>query len=75
MEDVLLGSDMYLRLGYAAESFRNDRDGLCCKLIIPMCSASGDNHLMQFKSSVALKDYAGSAERFALSQHLTYNHF
>lgn len=75
VEDVLLGSDMYLRLGYAAESFRNDRDGLLLQAYYSDVLASGDNHLMQFKSSVALKDYAGSAERFALSQHLTYNHF
>ncbi len=75
VEDVLLGSDMYVRLGYAGERFHNDRDGLLMQAYFSDVLASGDNHLLQFKSSVALKDYAGSAERFALTQHLTYNHF
>ncbi|HMY39960.1 MAG TPA: hypothetical protein PK011_11600 [Marinagarivorans sp.] len=75
VEDVLLGSDLYVRLGYAAENFRNERDGLLMQAYYSDVLASGDNHLLQFKSSIALKDYAGSAERFALTQHLTYNHF
>ncbi len=75
VEDILLGRDMFLRLGYAGERFHNERDGLLMQAYYSDVLTSDDKHLLQFKSSIAMKDYAGSAERFALSQHLTYNHF
>jgi hypothetical protein len=75
VEDVALGSDLYVRLGYAAEAFNNERDATLLQASYSDVLTNGENHLLQWKSLLEAKDYEGQAERFSLSQHLTYNHF
>lgn len=75
VEDVLLGSDFYLRLGYGAQALNNAQDVLLVQAYYSDVFASNDNNLLQWKTTFSAKDYIGETERFSLSQHLTYNHF
>lgn len=75
VEDLLLGSDLYVRLGYASESLHNDQDALLLKAQYADVVLSDEHNLLQTKTNFSLLDYAGQAERMALNQRLTYNHF
>lgn len=75
IEDVLLGRDLYLRLGYGLESLHNPRDVALVQAYYSDVLANADHHLLQWKTQYIAKDYEGEPVRFSFTQLLTYNHF
>jgi hypothetical protein len=77
LEDVALGSDVYLQLGYGGQTFSNPRDTLFASAHFNDAISLNQQHLLEFASHLEARQgqEARQEDMYRLQTRLAYNYF